>query len=56
LGNLNSGLQIYRLKYDKPERFDKIKKALQVHFISAEEKTGIDALEQALISALFAAN
>jgi len=35
------------------EASTKIKKALQVHFISAEEKTGIDALEQALISALF---
>ena len=30
LGNLNSGLQIYRLKYDKPERFGKIKKVLHL--------------------------
>ena len=30
LGNLNSGLQIYRLKYDKPERFRKIKKVLHL--------------------------
>ena len=30
LGNLNSGLQIYRLKYVKPERFEKIKKVLHL--------------------------
>jgi len=30
LGNLNSGMQIYRLKYDKPELFEKIKYALHL--------------------------
>lgn len=30
LGNLNSGLQLYRLRYEKPEVFDKIKYALHL--------------------------
>lgn len=30
LGNLNSGMQLYRLKYDKPEMFSKIKFALHL--------------------------
>jgi sugar (pentulose or hexulose) kinase len=30
LGNLNSGMQIYRLKYEKPEVFKKIKNALHL--------------------------
>jgi sugar (pentulose or hexulose) kinase len=30
LGNLNSGLQLYRLKYDKPELFDRIRYALHL--------------------------
>ena len=30
LGNLNSGMQLYRLKYEKPEVFDKIKYALHL--------------------------
>jgi sugar (pentulose or hexulose) kinase len=30
LGNLNSGLQLYRLKYEKPEVFNKIKYALHL--------------------------
>ena len=30
LGNLNSGLQIYRLKYEKPELFSQIKHALHL--------------------------
>ncbi len=30
LGNLNSGMQLYRLKYEKPELFDKIKYALHL--------------------------
>src|SRR5687767_8057743 len=30
LGNLNSGLQLYRLKYQKPEIFEKIKWALHL--------------------------
>ncbi len=32
-----------------------IKKALQIHFISAEKKSGLDTLEQSLIGALFSA-
>ena len=30
LGNLNSGMQLYRLKYEKPEIFEKIKHALHL--------------------------
>lgn len=30
LGNLNSGMQLYRLKYEKPEKFKKIKYALHL--------------------------
>ena len=30
LGNLNSGMQLYRLKYEKPETFKKIKWALHL--------------------------
>jgi sugar (pentulose or hexulose) kinase len=30
LGNLNSGMQLYRLKYQKPEVFEKIKSALHL--------------------------
>jgi sugar (pentulose or hexulose) kinase len=30
LGNLNSGMQLYRLKYEKPEVFEKIKYALHL--------------------------
>ena len=30
LGNLNSGMQLYRLKYEKPDKFDKIKWALHL--------------------------
>ena len=30
LGNLNSGMQLYRLKYEKPEMFEKIKWALHL--------------------------
>jgi len=30
LGNLNSGMQLYRLKYEKPEIFEKIKYALHL--------------------------
>src|SRR5258705_2252215 len=30
LGNLNSGMQLYRLKYEKPEAFEKIKYALHL--------------------------
>ncbi|HUM46613.1 MAG TPA: FGGY family carbohydrate kinase [Chitinophagales bacterium] len=30
LGNLNSGMQLYRLKYEKPELFEKIKHALHL--------------------------
>ena len=30
LGNLNSGMQIYRLKYEKPELFEKIKYSLHL--------------------------
>ena len=30
LGNLNSGMQLYRLKYEKPEMFSKIKYALHL--------------------------
>ncbi len=35
LGNLNSGMQIYRIKYEKPEVFKKIKHALHLpHYVS----------------------
>ncbi len=30
LGNLNSGMQLYRIKYEKPELFEKIKHALHL--------------------------
>jgi len=30
LGNLNSGMQLYRLKYEQPEKFDQIKHALHL--------------------------
>ena len=30
LGNLNSGMQLYRIKYERPELFDKIKYALHL--------------------------
>lgn len=30
LGNLNSGMQLYRMKYEKPEVFDRIKHALHL--------------------------
>ena len=30
LGNLNSGMQLYRLKYEQPEKFDQIKYALHL--------------------------
>jgi len=30
LGNLNSGMQVYRMKYEKPETFEKIKWALHL--------------------------
>jgi sugar (pentulose or hexulose) kinase len=30
LGNLNSGMQLYRIKYEKPELFDRIKYALHL--------------------------
>ena len=30
LGNLNSGMQLYRLKYEKPQQFNKIKYALHL--------------------------
>ena len=30
MGNLNSGMQVYRLKYEKPEIFEKIKWALHL--------------------------
>jgi sugar (pentulose or hexulose) kinase len=35
LGNLNSGMQVYRIKYEKPEVFKKIKRALHLpHYVS----------------------
>jgi sugar (pentulose or hexulose) kinase len=35
LGNLNSGMQIYRIKFEKPEVFKKIKHALHLpHYVS----------------------
>ena len=35
LGNLNSGMQVYRIKYEKPEVFKKIKHALHLpHYVS----------------------
>jgi sugar (pentulose or hexulose) kinase len=35
LGNLNSGMQVYRMKYEKPDVFKKIKHALHLpHYVS----------------------
>ncbi|MEI9806899.1 MAG: FGGY family carbohydrate kinase [Bacteroidota bacterium] len=49
LGNLNSGMQLYRLKYEKPETFEKIKYALHLpqylsFILSAELNTDITSV------------
>jgi len=33
LGSLNSGMQLYRIKYEKPDLFEKIKYALHLYII-----------------------
>ncbi len=49
LGNLNSGMQLYRLKYEKPEEFNKIKYALHLpqylsYIISSKLNTDITSI------------
>jgi sugar (pentulose or hexulose) kinase len=49
LGNLNSGMQLYRLKYEKPEVFEKIKYALHLpqylsYILSAKLNTDITSI------------
>ena len=49
LGNLNSGMQLYRLKYEKPEVFAKIKYALHLpqylsYILSSEVNTDITSV------------
>jgi sugar (pentulose or hexulose) kinase len=49
LGNLNSGMQLYRLKYEKPEIFEKIKYALHLpqylsHILSSQLNTDITSI------------
>ncbi|MDQ6889311.1 MAG: FGGY family carbohydrate kinase [Bacteroidota bacterium] len=45
LGNLNSGMQLYRLKYEKPEAFAKIKYALHLPQFVSFVLTGISGSE-----------
>jgi sugar (pentulose or hexulose) kinase len=49
LGNLNSGMQLYRLKYEKPEIFEKIKYALHLpqyisYILSSKFNTDITSI------------
>src|SRR6185436_5858297 len=49
LGNLNSGMQLYRLKYEKPGAFAKIKYALHLpqylsYILSSEVNTDITSV------------
>ncbi|MDP4265287.1 MAG: FGGY family carbohydrate kinase [Bacteroidota bacterium] len=49
LGNLNSGMQLYRLKYEKPEQFEKIKYALHLpqylsYILSSKLNTDITSI------------
>jgi L-fuculokinase len=49
LGSLNSGMQLYRLKYEKPEIFDKIKYALHLpqylsYILSSKPGTDITSI------------
>ena len=49
LGNLNSGMQLYRIKYEKPELFKKIKYALHLpqylsYILSSELNTDITSI------------
>jgi len=49
LGSLNSGLQIYRIKYEKPEVFEKIKYALHLpqyisYVLSSQENSEITSI------------